>query len=207
MIGRASAVCGQLDASFSSSKDSFCLQMQVKSAQAKTKMEAPQHLDTNIEYKLKLQRRRTKFLRAKIDTCLNVNVKPVSVYKLIYKDPDCAKLAPSNKDGILTYTTEKIKIIGSCELLVVHPDTKCLKEVTFQVVSCEGSVIVLCATSIDLNLIQPHSELNDRVPDCGRLIYSCADDPDKHKYNRVKTKASKTEVTQWKNLDVQEENK
>ena len=40
-IGRASAVCGQSDASFSSNEDSFCLQMQVKSAQAKTKMQAP----------------------------------------------------------------------------------------------------------------------------------------------------------------------
>ena len=53
MVGRASAVCGQSDASFSSSEDSFCLQMQVKSAQAKTKMQAPEHLVTNIEYKLK----------------------------------------------------------------------------------------------------------------------------------------------------------
>ena len=132
---------------------------------------------------------------------------PVSVNKLIYKDPDCAKLAPSNKDGILIYSTEKIKIIGSCELLIVHPDTKCFKEVTFKVVSHEGSVIVSCATSIDLNLIWPHSELNDRVPDCGRLIYSCADDPDKHTYKKAKPKASKTEVTQWKNQDVQKENK
>ena len=67
MVGRASAVCGQSDVSFSSSEDSFCLQMQVKSAQAKTKTEAPQHLVTNIEYKLKPHRRRIKFLRAKID--------------------------------------------------------------------------------------------------------------------------------------------
>ena len=83
MIGRASAVCGQSDASFSSSEDSFCLQMQVKSAQAKTNMQAPEHLVTNIEYKFKPHRRRPKFLRAKINTCSNVNVMPVSVYKLI----------------------------------------------------------------------------------------------------------------------------
>ena len=63
---------------------------------------------------------------------------PVSVNKLIYKDPDCARLAPSNKDGILTYSTEKIKIMGSCELLIVHPATKCFKEVTFKIVSHEG---------------------------------------------------------------------
>ena len=153
MIGRASAVCDQLGASFSSSEDSFCLQMQIKSAQAKTRMQAPEHLVRNIEYKLKPHRRRTKFLRAKIDTCSNVNVMPVSVYKLIYQGPDYAKLVPNNKDGILTCTTDKIKIIGSCEWLVVHPDTKCFKEVTLQVESHEGSVIVSGATSIDLNLI------------------------------------------------------
>ena len=79
MVGGASAVCGQPDASYSSSEDSFCLQMQVKSAQTKTKMQAPQHLVTNIEYKLKPHRRRTKFLWAKIDTCSNVNLMPISV--------------------------------------------------------------------------------------------------------------------------------
>ena len=78
---------------------------------------------------------------------------------------------------------------------------------TFHVVSHEGSVIVSCATSNDLNLIQPHSELNDRVPDCSRLIYSCDNDPDKHTYKKAKPKASKTKVTQWKNQDVQKENK
>ena len=106
---------------------------------------------------------------------------PVSVYHLIYNEPDCSKLDPSNKDGIFTYTTEKIKVIGSCELLVVHPNTKCFKEVTFQIVNHEGNVIISSATSIILNLIQIHSELNSRVPDCGKLIYSFADDPDKYK--------------------------
>ena len=83
MIGKASAGCSQSDASFSSSEGSFCLQMQVKSAQAKTKMQATEHLVTNIEYNLKPHRRRTKCLRTKIDTCSNVNVMPVSVYKMI----------------------------------------------------------------------------------------------------------------------------
>ena len=130
----------------------------MQSTQAATKMQEPQHLVTNIEYKLKPHRRGTKSLRAGIDTCADVNLMLISVYKLIYKDPAWTKLAPSNIDGILTYTTDKIKIIGSCELLVVHPNTKCLQEVTFQVVSNKGSETVSCATSIDLNLIQPQSE-------------------------------------------------
>ena len=104
----------------------------------------------------------------------------------MYKDPDCTKLAPNKKNGIYTYTTEKIPEIGSCELFIIHPDTKCLQEVTFQVVNTKGSVIVSCATNISLNIIQIHSELNASVPDCGRLIYSCADDPEKYKYKKIK---------------------
>ena len=69
------------------------------------------------------------------------------------KDEDCTKLAQSNKVAVKTYTTEKIKIVGSYKLFVLYPDTKCLQEVTFQVTSHEGSVIISCATSIDLNLI------------------------------------------------------
>ena len=160
-------------------KVSFCLQMKSKYVHDKKKCFEPQHLATNLEYRLKPQRRMTKFLRARIDTCSNVNVMPVSVYHLIYKDPDCAKLVPSQKNRNHTYTTEKIPVIGSCELFVIHPDTKCSQEVTFQVVSTEGSVIVSCATSISLNLIQIHSELSSSLPECRKLIYSCANDPNK----------------------------
>ena len=97
---------------------------------------------------------------------------------------------------------------------------------TFQVVNTEGSVIAPCVTSISLNLIQIHSELNVSVPDCGRLIYSCADNPEKHKYKTINSsvhiydnasarevqppkepKVVKTEVAQWKNQVNQEKYK
>ena len=51
---------------------------------------------------------------------------------------------------------------------------------TFQVTSHEGSVIISFATSIALNLIQPHRDL-DVVPEEGSLIYSKADMPVKQK--------------------------
>ena len=41
----------------------------------------------------------------------------------------------------------------------------------------EGGVIVSCATSINLNLIQIHNELETNVPDCARLYYSSANKP------------------------------
>ena len=80
-------------------------------------MQTTQHLIKNIEYKLKPHRRRMKFLRARTDTYSNVNVMPVSGYHLIYKEPNCTKLAPNNKDGIFTYTTgedQSNKILWNC---------------------------------------------------------------------------------------------
>ena len=51
---------------------------------------------------------------------------------------------------------------------------------TFQVVSTEGSVIVSCVTSIELDLIHTHRNL-DEIPEEGSLIYSIADMPRKQK--------------------------
>ena len=61
MVGRASmqdSLYSQLDASLSSGDTSFCLQMQVKSTQAETKLPAPQHLVTNLAYNLKPHQKR-----------------------------------------------------------------------------------------------------------------------------------------------------
>ena len=73
-----------------------------------------------------------------------------------------------------------MKIVGSCKMFVVHPDTKLLHEVTFHFTSHEGSVIVSCATSLELGLIHPHRNLDELLEE-GSLIYSIADMPKKQK--------------------------
>ena len=151
--------------------------MQIKPEEADHKSCETQHMFTHLEYKLKYYRKSTKFLRARIDTCSNANVIPAIIYKKIFKDPECSKLTQNQSDGIYTHTTEKIPVIGSCELLVLHPDDKCFLKVPFHVVSVEGSVIVSCATSINLNLIQIHNELDTNIPDWARLYYSSANKP------------------------------
>ena len=83
------------------------------------------------------------------------------------------KLAPQPQLEIGTYTADKIKVIGSCRLLVVHPDIPCLKEVTFNVISHEGSVVLSCVTTLDLCFIQPCSNL-DSIPSSASLIASKA---------------------------------
>ena len=107
---------------------------------------------------------------------------PASIYKIIYNYLDCIQVQPSEKKGIQTYTKQKIPVIGSCELSMLHSDDQCFHKVKFQVVSVEGSVIISCATSINLNVIQIPKQLDTDIPDCARLIYSSVDAPRKHQY-------------------------
>ena len=73
------------------------------------------------------------------------------------------KFTPSSKLKIGAHTADKIKVIGSCTLLAVHPDTQCLKEVTFHVTSHEGSVVLSCVTTLEFCLIQPCSNLESSI--------------------------------------------
>ena len=107
-------ICGQVEES--SSDDPFYLQVQLQSTQVETKIPAPQHLITYLAYKLK-PHKKTHYLRASLDTCADVNIMPITVYKLVCKDPGCKKLAPSSKLEKGTHTTDKIKVIGSAHYL------------------------------------------------------------------------------------------
>ena len=108
----------------SSSDESFCLKMKVQAIQANTNVPAPKHLFTNLEFKVRLHKNKTKFLQARIDTHVDVNIMPVSIYKYLFQDPDCAKIAPSDLQ-FGTYTNKKVKTLGSCNLYIIHPDTRC----------------------------------------------------------------------------------
>ena len=56
---------------------------------------------------------RNLYLRARLDTCADVNIMPASVYKLVFHDPNLEKLIP-NKLQIGTYTNDTVKIVGTC---------------------------------------------------------------------------------------------
>ena len=76
-----------------SSDESFCLQVKIQDAQANTKFLTPHHPITNLAYRFKPHHKRNQYLKARLDTFANVNIIPVSVYKLVFQDPDCKKLA------------------------------------------------------------------------------------------------------------------
>ena len=83
----------------------------MKCAQANLqRIPRPTHLITNLAYRLKSHHTRNLYLRARLDTCVDVNIMPASVYRLVFKDPAMKKLAPSSLQ-IGTYTTDTVMIV------------------------------------------------------------------------------------------------
>ena len=74
---------------------------------------------------------------------------PASVYKVVFNDPELKKIASSTLE-IGTYTSDTVKIVGSCLLYLVHLDTKRLQEETFCVAQNGGSVLLSCTTTLVL---------------------------------------------------------
>ena len=160
----------------SSEEDSFCLQVNVHKQHKKAQqLSTTAHLITNIAYKLKPHHARNKYLWAQIDTGTEVNLMPVSVYKLIYQDNDLRKLSPCNLK-IGTYTADTIKIIGTMVIYLINPDSKQPTEMTFHITSSKGSVLLSCNASLQLGLIQHRPRLN-YLPPQASLIMSKEDHP------------------------------
>ena len=134
---------------------------------------------TNLAYRLKQHENRKLYLRARLDTCTDINMMPESVYKLVYRDPKLEKLVPS-KLQLGTYTNDTVKIVGTCKLYLGHLETKKLLETTFYVANNDGSMLLSCKSTLALDLIQPRSRL-DYLPPRESLITSMQDHPKKTK--------------------------
>ena len=128
-----------------------------------------------------------------MDTCADVNIIPISVYRLLYHDGDLKKLTPSRLQ-IGTYTTDTVKIIETCKIYLMHPDCKKLNEAIFYVASNEGGILLSCDTSLTLCLIHPRPKL-DYLPPRASLIMSSADHPRKAKAQLQIQKCEITEQT------------
>ena len=120
MYMQEDSICGQ-SADFTSSNESFCLQVKIQCTQASCKIPTTSHLITILVYRLKPHHTRNQYLRARLDTCADLNIMPASVYKLVFQDPDCKKLAPSKLE-IGIYTISTVRLVGSCVFYLVHPD-------------------------------------------------------------------------------------
>ena len=85
--------------------------------------------------------------------CTDVNLMPVAVYQLMFKDPSLKKLTPSTLE-IETYTNDVMKIIGSCQFYLLHPENKKLIKVIFFVAKENGSDLLSCRMTMALGLIK-----------------------------------------------------
>ena len=184
-----------------SSDNSFCLQLQIKCVQTQNKIDKkPPCLITNLPYKLKQHENGNLFLTARLDTCADVNIMPSLVYKLVFCDPNLEKLT-ANKLQIGTYTNDTVKIVGTCKLYIVHPDTKKLVETIFYVATNDGSVLLSCKSTLVLDLIQPRSIL-DYLPSRACLIISTQDHP-----RKTKLVQAPMEIHRSKQLSAQSQTK
>ena len=115
----------------SDTEDSFSLQMKIQKTQV-TNQQVPKliYLMTSLAYHLQLHHKKNQYLRAGLDTCADVNLMPMAVYCLMFKDPGLRKLTSSNM-GIETYTNNVVKVIGTCYFNLVHPESKQLIKVLF----------------------------------------------------------------------------
>ena len=112
-------------------EDSFCLQMKMHRTQiSHPEVPKPIYLMANLAYHLQEHHKRNQYLWARLDTCADVNLMPMAVYCLMFKDPDLKKLTPSHME-IETYTNDIVKIIGTCYFYLMHPKTKQLLKVLF----------------------------------------------------------------------------
>ena len=135
------SMCGHPE-DCSSSNDPFCLQVNIQQPEVEgKKILTPSYLITNLAHKLKPHQTRNQYLRARLDTCADVNIKPASVYKMVFNEPELKRLAHSDLE-IGTYTTNTVKIVGSCPFYLVHLNTEKLQELTFYVAKNESSVLL-----------------------------------------------------------------
>ena len=110
----------------------------------------------------------------------------------MFKDPELRKLDPSELE-IGTYTTDTVKIVGSCRFYLVPPDSKKLLDVTFFVAINDGSMLLSCKTTLLLGFIQPRSRL-DYLPPRASLVTSYVDHPKKTKSVKLSVHRFKQEV-------------
>ena len=140
------------------------------------------YLMTNLAYCLQLHHKRNQYLYARLDTCADVNLMPMAMYCLMLKDPGLRKLTPSSIE-IETFMNDVVKIIGTCQFYLVHPESKQLMKVMFFIAKENGSILLSCRTTMELELIRPHVRL-DYVPPRASLLTSTCDQPSKTKTHK-----------------------
>ena len=100
---------------------------------------------------------------------------PESVYKLVFNDPQRAKLAKNDTD-LTVYIRHSFDLIGKCTFYILSKATKQSIKVEFYVAKEEGSVLLSRETVFQLQLLNVKPRL-EYLPPRVMLISSVADHP------------------------------
>ena len=178
----------------SDTDDPFCLQMKIHKTQiSHPEVPKPIYLMANLAYHLQEHHRRNQYLPARLDTFADVNLMPMVIYCLMFKDPGLRKLTPSNME-IETYTKDVVKIIGMCYFYLVHPKSKQLMKVLFFVAKENGNVLLSRKTTMELGLIRSHPRIHYLPPKASLLTSTC-DQPSKTRTHRLNIHYTKEKPT------------
>ena len=153
----------------------------------------PIYLMANLAYHLQEHHKRHQYLWVRLDTCADLNLMPMAIYCLMFKDPGLRKLTPSKME-IETYTNDVVKIIGMCYFYLVHPESKQLMKVLFFVAKENESVLLSCRTTMELGLIRPHARI-DYLPPRASLLTSTCDQPSKTRMHKPNIHCTKEKLT------------
>ena len=134
-------------------------------------------LYANIPYRLQPYHKHNKYLYVQLDTCVDVNLMPESVYKLVFNDPHTSKLANNDID-LTMYTRHSVNLIGKCTFFMLSKGTKQPVKVDFYIAKEEGSVLLSCETVFQLQLLDVKPQL-EYLPPRVTLISSAVDYPKK----------------------------
>ena len=136
---------------------------------------AQKHLYANILYQLKPYHKHNRYLCFQLDMCANVNLMSESVYKLVFNNPQTAKLA-KNGINLTVYTRHSVDLIGKCTFNMLSKATKQPIKVEFYVAKEESSVLLSWETVFQLQLLNVKPRL-EYLPPTVMLISSAANHP------------------------------
>ena len=119
-----------------------------------------------------------------IDAAADVNVMPISVYRMVFQNPHLKSLKSTNMT-LGAYTNSEIPVLGKCTFYLQHPERKKYTLTTFYVADHEGSVLLSCRSSFELDVIRVRPRISNSAPR-STMITSKVDHP-KHtkKYEKI----------------------
>ena len=111
------------------------------------------------------------YLCTRVDTAVDVNSLPATVYTQIYEDWNLEHMGPMDI-SLSVYNDSAIQAFGTCTIPLVSPINGHIHETKFYMANHSGSVLFSWEDPLYLELIQPHPVLSKLAPHNMHIISS-----------------------------------